>query len=247
MTSAPSCNVLPIILAGGKGTRIATLHPGIPKPVVPVLGTPFVCHLFQQLADAGFEDVVVSIGYEEQKFRSEISRAGTQPLRIHFVAEEQPLGTGGAAAFAARSCGVASQKYLVMNGDSYLGGGWPEQLRNVTENQACILSRWVTDVSRYGALEFENDKLTGFREKSEEGSGWINAGIYLLPRDWLTGLTTGEPFSLEKDVLPQWLAEQKAIRVAFEWGEFLDIGTPETLRMADDFFENRLQKRDTPA
>jgi len=137
---------------------------------------------------------------------------------------------------------VTAKKYLVMNGDSYLGGAWPTHMRSVTENQAFILSRWVADVSRFGALEFERDKLTGFREKSEEGPGWINAGIYLLPGDWLAELMTEGPLSFETDVLPQWLAEEKEIRVSFERGDFLDIGTPETLRMANDFFENQLQK-----
>jgi len=243
----PECNVLPLILAGGKGTRIAALHPGVPKPVVPVLGRPFVCHLFEQLASAGFKEAVVSIGYEEQTFRAAIHSAGPQPLRIHFVAETQPLGTGGAAAHAARNCGVAAEKYLIMNGDSFLGGEWPAKLRCTPGNWAVILARWTADISRYGAIAFQHDLLTGFREKSEAGSGWINAGVYLLPSDWLAGLGSDKPLSLEIDVLPQWLAEERIIHVAFEQGDFLDIGTPETLRMADVFFKEQLQKRRPPS
>jgi mannose-1-phosphate guanylyltransferase len=248
MTSCTLGNALPIILAGGKGTRIAALHPGIPKPVVPVLGRPFICHLFDQLAAAGFQDAIVSIGYEEQTFRSEIAREGPLPLRVSFVAETQPLGTAGAAVWASRSCGVEPEKYLVMNGDSFLGGEWPATMRITPPDHAFILSRWVDDTSRYGALAFQRDsRLTGFCEKTGTGAGWINAGIYLFPSVWLADLEPGRPLSLENDVLPQWLAEGKVIWVSEEPGEFLDIGTPETLRVADDFFKKQLQKQTTPA
>jgi D-glycero-alpha-D-manno-heptose 1-phosphate guanylyltransferase len=143
---------------------------------------------------------------------------------------------------------VEPEKYLVMNGDSFLGGEWPATMRITPPDHAFILSRWVDDTSRYGALAFQRDsRLTGFCEKTGTGAGWINAGIYLFPSVWLADLEPGRPLSLENDVLPQWLAEGKVIWVSEEPGEFLDIGTPETLRVADDFFKKQLQKQTTPA
>lgn len=243
MNTVEGCCVIPIILAGGQGTRIAHLRPGIPKPVVPVLGRPFICHLFEQLAAAGFGEAVVSIGYNAEAFRAELNKAGRHPLSLHFVEESEPLGTGGAVANSVARTRLRTRSWLILNGDSFLVGAWPQVLRrSVCEQQAplieaCILARWAEDRSASGALHLKGDRLAAFQEKCHGGPGWINAGIYLLPDTWLREIPAGVSASLERDLLPAWLAGGRSIRVLTSDDAFLDIGTPNSLAMADAFME----------
>ena len=255
MNTRDGSSVIPILLAGGRGTRIAHLRPGIPKPVIPVLGRPFICHLFEQLAGAGFREAVVSIGYNAEVFRAELHKAGPHPLALHFVDEPEPLGTGGAVAYSIAQARLHPSHWLVLNGDSFLAGDWPTALQRAAPEphsapgqgpgQACLLARWVEDRSASGALEMEGDRLTGFREKCLSGPGWINAGIYLFPDAWLREVPAGKSASLERDLLPAWLAGGRPIRVLPREDAFLDIGTPTSLAMADAFLET--WKPRTPA
>jgi NDP-sugar pyrophosphorylase family protein len=59
-------------LAGGKGTRIAHLHPDLPKPALPVAGRPFLSWILHQLASSGFSSAVIASGYQATELRREI-------------------------------------------------------------------------------------------------------------------------------------------------------------------------------
>ena len=223
-----------LILAGGRGTRIAHLHPNLPKPAVPVAGKPFLAHLLNQLSLAGLERIVISTGH-----LGDVLEAATRPwipdgIEIRWVREEVALGTGGGASWAAMRSNWSPQRWLIMNGDSFLSGDWTQFLPS--ESGAALIARKVPDVSRYGSLMFRGNQLLAFSEKSTRGPGWINAGIYLLPTEWMTEIEIGLPSSLETDWFPRWLGNGRKITVFFSEGRFLDIGTPESLATADDFF-----------
>jgi len=89
----------------------------------------------------------------------------------------------------------------------------------------------VADARDYGALVLgEHGRLTGFREKGGEGAGWVNAGIYVLPRSFLEAIPA-RPASLEHEILPAWIAREPG-RVYCTQAYFCDIGTPERWRKA---------------
>jgi D-glycero-alpha-D-manno-heptose 1-phosphate guanylyltransferase len=77
--------------------------------------------------------------------------------------------------------------------------------------------------------------LRHFAEKGATGGGLINAGIYVMPADWIQELPRDQNLSLEQEILPQWLEQGRAIAVVEENGPFIDIGTPETLVEAEGF------------
>jgi D-glycero-alpha-D-manno-heptose 1-phosphate guanylyltransferase len=77
--------------------------------------------------------------------------------------------------------------------------------------------------------------VTAFAEKGgATGEGWINAGVYLIPRPRLTDIPAGRPVSLEREVLPRWVAAPGVVGVP--GGRFIDIGTPESFAEAEAFF-----------
>ena len=139
---------------------------------------------------------------------------------------------------AARASGLQPQHWLVMNGDSYLGGDWPRLMASKKNGEACLVARQVADTGRYGRLDVNHGKLIGFREKQGGGEGLINAGIYLLPGIWLNGVMKQGALSMENDLIPGWLSEGHTIRVQEADAPFLDIGTPEDYAKADTFFAN---------
>jgi D-glycero-alpha-D-manno-heptose 1-phosphate guanylyltransferase len=220
-------------LAGGRGTRIAHLHPDLPKPAVPVAGRPFLAWILTQLAAAGFRQVVVSSGYRAEELRHTVEPFVPKNMEICWAVEDSPLGTGGGAAWAAQKSGWRPEAWLVMNGDSYLAGFWPDQIRQ--PGGAALVAREVADTGRFGRLEEKAGRLVRFSEKAGGGPGLINAGIYRIPAGWLEAVPQGAAASMETDLIPAWLREGREVGILRESGEFLDIGTPESLALANDF------------
>jgi len=94
----------------------------------------------------------------------------------------------------------------------------------------------VEDTRRFGCVVFDaRGWLEEFREKAEtRGPGWINAGLYLLAWPMISRLPENLPLSLERDLMPQWRAD--GIHCFQSEGPFIDIGTPESLAQAQEFF-----------
>ena len=235
MTGSSDCPV-PLILAGGRGTRISQLFPDLPKPTVPVAGKPFLAWILEQLSKADFTKVVISGGHLFDVLRSEIEPHIPRNIGVVWVNERKPLGTGGGVIHAVRESGLNPKNWLVMNGDSYLAGEWVQTMKESNPLEACIVARKVGDTGRYGRLEAKQGELVAFLEKQGGGEGLINAGIYLLPNIWLNGVMEQGVLSMENDLVPRWLDEGRKIRIQEVDAPFLDIGTPDDYARADAFF-----------
>ena len=83
-----------VVLAGGKGTRLRSVVSDLPKCMAPVAGRPFLAWLLDDLREAGFDHIILSLGYKHEAAEAWVA---TRPDRdsITYVVEEEPLGTGG--------------------------------------------------------------------------------------------------------------------------------------------------------
>jgi NDP-sugar pyrophosphorylase family protein len=109
-----------VILAGGLGTRMASLTAGRPKALLPVAGRPFIDHQLELLAEAGVTDVVICTGYGGAELRSHVEDGAAHGLELRFVDEGDELrGTAGALRLAFDQ-GVLDPSFAVLYGDSYL-------------------------------------------------------------------------------------------------------------------------------
>jgi D-glycero-alpha-D-manno-heptose 1-phosphate guanylyltransferase len=216
-----------IILAGGMGTRLRTLVPDLPKPMAPIAGRPFLEYLIEKLAAGGVRDIVLSVGYRADAISDHFG-ARWGEAAISYVREDEPLGTGGAIALAAR--GWAGGSLLVLNGDTFVNLDFADLVR--WRNGAALgaplgmVLCQVADVSRYGAVHCEAGVVSGFAEKGPGGPGLINAGAYLIdpsifPRFGLSG-----QFSLETDLIQVHLAALRPRAYVTE-AFFIDIGVAE--------------------
>ena len=108
-----------VVLAGGLGTRLLPRVPGVPKAMAPVAGRPFLAWLLDELADAGFRRVVLSVGHLGEAIRSAFG--GTyRSLDLVYAVEASPLGTGGALRHALAVADSRDEPIWVLNGDSIL-------------------------------------------------------------------------------------------------------------------------------
>lgn len=227
--------VTAIVLAGGRGTRLSAIHPDTPKPLVPVLGRPFLDWLTAWLAGFGLRRFIFATGHLSEQIEAWASDGGFPDLDRRCVREETPLGTGGALL---NCLDAASEWVLVTNGDGLVDTDL-SALLSVTHEAGLdggLVGVGMEDAGRYGSLTVSEDGLLrGFREKIP-GRGIVNAGVYLFRRDALRTYDRGGAASLEHDIFPDLIAKGRRLRVVrADHAAFIDIGTPESLAQADAF------------
>jgi mannose-1-phosphate guanylyltransferase len=223
------------VLAGGLGTRLRGLLQETPKILAPIGGKPFLEHLLGWLRRQGARRVVLCLGYRAVDVIAFLGSRDFSPQEIETVVEPQPLGTGGAVAFAGHS--FRSDPVLVMNGDTVVDADLNAFLAAHCHSgaEASILCAQVEDASRYGRIEIDaGERVVRFVEKdpSAGGAAWINGGIYLFSSPVLQRIGQLSTGSLERDVLEKMPAGR--IHAYRAEGSFLDIGTPETLSLAPE-------------
>ena len=223
------------ILAGGKGTRLRTVVSDRPKVMAEVHQRPFLTYLLDQLNGAGFRHVILMTGYMAETVEAAIGHQ-YKSLEVEYSVESEPMGTGGAIRLAEPF--ARGSQMLIMNGDSYCDVDLQALVRSHGQQglAGTLTLSHVPDAGRYGAVDLSDGRVTSFREKEpDSGTGWINSGIYLLNRELIRQISTGENVSLERDCLPRWISE--GIGGFESAGRFLDIGLPETYAQTEQFFQ----------
>src|SRR5579884_678977 len=89
-----------LILAGGEGTRLRPLTSTVPKPVVPLVGLPFISYMIEWLRGHGVDDVILACGFMADGVRQVLGDGSSLGVRLRYVEEPKPLGTGGALKYA---------------------------------------------------------------------------------------------------------------------------------------------------
>jgi D-glycero-alpha-D-manno-heptose 1-phosphate guanylyltransferase len=231
-----------VILAGGFGTRVQHLLPGMPKPMAPVAGRPFLEWVVRYLAKQGMTKVVISTGYLTGVVEQHFQNQPVPGVNVQCVAETEPLGTGGGFLFAVRAAGQSTHAWLVLNGDSLVFADLRLAVAPLSDPaiSGVIVGRTVPDASRYGTLTTnDSGELLGFEEK-QPGVGVINSGVYLLRHALLTEFPAKLPLSFERDVFPALIERGFRLQTVATETPFLDIGTPESLPQAEAFIRDNM-------
>ncbi len=219
------------VLCGGLGTRLRPVLSDRPKSMALVAGVPFLQLLLQRLRSQGVEEVVLGTGYMAEQIEEFFGDGGALGLRIGYSREEAPLGTGGALKLAEP---LLSDPVIVLNGDSYVEWSVAATRELFAKKAATIVMvlQAVPKVDRYGSVTIDGEgRVLEFVEKgSRTGSGLINAGVYLLQKQIVAALPSGEAVSLERDVFPK-LLDGHVYGLVSE-GLFIDIGIPADLQRA---------------
>ncbi len=103
-----------LILAGGEGTRLRPLTSTVPKPVVPLAGQPFISYMIEWLRGHGIDDVILACGFMADGVRGVLGDGSSLGVRLRYVEEPEPLGTGGALKYAEE---LLDERFFMLNGD----------------------------------------------------------------------------------------------------------------------------------
>jgi mannose-1-phosphate guanylyltransferase len=217
-----------LILAGGEGTRLRPLTSTVPKPVVPLVDRPFITFMLDWLRGHGVDDVVMSCGHLADGVRGVLGDGEAVGVRLRYLEEPRPLGTGGALKFAED---LLDDRFLMLNGDTLSDLDLTAQLaaHERTGARATLALYSVEDPSAYGLVRLADDgAVREFVEKpapDQIDTHNISAGAYVLEKSVLDLLEQGAPASIERDVFPRLVGNGLYGHVGS--GYWKDIGTPE--------------------
>jgi len=168
------------ILAGGEGKRLRPLTNTTPKSLLEVNGKPILLWQFEWLVEHGAEDIVLCAGYLREKLIEEVGSGSTHGVRVAYVVEDRPLGTGGALANAKHLL-EKEDVFYVLNGDVITDLD-PSRLKAKVEGGVVGAIALTPLPSPYGIVDFDEKSgvIKRFTEKPSIEEYWINAGVYAL-------------------------------------------------------------------
>jgi D-glycero-D-manno-heptose 1,7-bisphosphate phosphatase len=224
-----------VLLVGGRGSRLGELTRETPKPLLGVAGRPFVLWLVDELRRFGLREILLLAGYRAEQF--ETLFAGAADVRI--LAEEEPLGTGGALRFAADHL---AQRFFFLNGDSFFDINLWDLAAFDPTGEATLAVRTVAEAARYGRVQLENGRITGFAPRASAGGpGLINGGVGVFAKRLVDRIEAGRAVSIEAEIYPKLAGEGRLAGRAYD-AAFIDIGVPQDYERAQSFIPRELRR-----
>jgi len=227
-----------LVLAGGLGTRIRPVLGDVPKLLAPIGERTYLDFLLQWLARFGARRVVFALGHGAKPILDHLNRRPQGSLAIETVVEPTPLGTAGAVRFARGT--LTTDPVLVLNGDSFIDADLCafHAAHCASGAPGTLLCVEVANAGRYGRVMIDGQqRIGGFREKDASflGHAFVSAGVYFLSAALLDEIAAGGAVSIERDVFERLPAGSLAAFAGCF--RFIDIGTPETLALAESVLD----------
>jgi mannose-1-phosphate guanylyltransferase len=221
-----------IMLVGGQGTRLRPLTIGVPKPLLPTAGVPFLAHQIARAAQSGVTRIVMATAYRAEMFAEVFGDGAAFGLEIVYVHEAEPLGTGGGIRNAAASLRSGPEDpVVVLNGDILSGHDLSAQLDLHRKADAAVTLHLVEvpDPARFGCVPTDLDgRVTAFLEKTPNPvTSQINAGCYVFTRRYIDAMPAGRVLSVERDTFPGLIKAGEIVMGYVESAYWLDVGTPQ--------------------
>jgi mannose-1-phosphate guanylyltransferase len=232
-----------VLLAGGKATRLRPLTERAPKAMTPVLGRPFLEHVLAWLVRHDVRDLTLLLGFLPDPIRAYFRDGYQFGVKLTYVVEEQPLGSGGAIKQLEHEL---REPFFALNADVFtdLDLGAMASAHRASGAEASIFLSRVEDPSSYGVCALDRDGwIERFVEKpprEEAPSNLINAGVWLFEPSVLERIAAGRFTMVEHDLFPGLAAERRLYGYVAETPYWIDAGTPERyLQLQRDLLEGR--------
>jgi len=225
-----------VVLAGGKGTRLGGLTRHRPKPMLPVSGKPMLEHIIQQLVEARFTTIYLSVNYLAHVIQEYFGDGSRWGCSIEYVAETMELGTAGSLLLIKDRL---SGPFIVTNGDviTTVDFGAFLDFHVASKHDMTLGVRSYTMQIPYGVVTMGNDGLvTSIAEKPFSTSP-VNAGIYVVDAALLDYIEPGRAFPMTELI-------QAALTQGNRIGAFMihevwdDIGVPAEFIKAQALLED---------
>lgn len=223
-----------VILAGGRGTQLRPYTYEIPKPMLPVKGTPILEHLIKQLKKNNVTDLIIAISYLGEKIKTYFGDGERFGVRIQYSEEDENLLTGGAIKKVKDMLG--NETFLVVHGDILTDFSFTDfiDFHRKENTVATVALTSANDPKEYGQFKLHGTKLVNFYPVTSElklKSNLIHSGIYAFsPEVFQYFPKNKKRFSLE-DLILELIPLKKVSGFVFE-GKWYDVGNPDNYEKA---------------
>ena len=216
-----------VILAGGKGSRIKKLINNCPKPLAGInKNKTFLDYLLNNICKYNINKIFILAGYKGNKIYKAYHGKNINLVPVKCIVEKKPLGTAGSLLQIKKKI---SKKFMIINGDTIFDINFDEFKNNKIKKDEIFIALSKSNYKSPGARLY-NLAIRKKRVIFKKNSKLINAGIYLVNRDFLKNIKPST-FSLENEIIFKLINQKKAKGKIYN-NFFLDIGTPKTLKLA---------------
>ncbi len=234
--SPNSVDIPSVIQAGGMGTRLRPYSLVLPKPLMPVSGTPVLELTIKWLRRNGIKRTFITLGHLGSLIKSVCGNGSQWDIDIEYSEESEPLGTIGPLLLIGKERLHGS--FLLLNGDLITDLDLREFIRH-HRREGALLSVAVTNKQvkiDLGVLECENGRVVAFREKPVHEFK-VSMGIYCLESEVLDLVPAGIPFGFD-DLMLTMLDKGLPVNVFEHKGLWMDIGRPDDFAKAQEVVSN---------
>ena len=220
-----------VILVGGLGTRLRPLTCNTPKPMLPLMGTPFIEWMLTNLRDQGIDEAILAVQYLADRFRDTLGDGSRLGMKVHIIEEPEPRGTAGAVKHVAH---LLDDTTFIFNGDVMTDLDLRAMLAYHRQRQSelTIALTPVEDPTAFGLVETtEAGRITRFLEKprpEEVTTNMINAGTYIMEPHLLDYIPAGQHYMFERGLFPTALQNNHPMFGFASDAYWTDIGKPQT-------------------
>lgn len=223
-----------VILAGGRGRRLAPYTAILPKPLMPIDDMPILEVVVRQLQHAGIRDITLAVGYLASLLEAYFGDGSKWGVRISYSREESPLGTAGPLTLVSG----LERTFLVMNGDLLTTLDYTAMVRFHREHGAvATVGLFDKEVKiDLGVIETDDDHhITGYVEKPTLHYQ-VSMGVYVMEPAVLRYIPAGQKFDLP-DLVRALIADGLPVIGYHFNGYWLDIGRQEDYAQAVELFQ----------
>ncbi len=224
-----------VVLAGGKGSRLAPYTKILPKPLMPISDMPILEVILLQLKAAGINDVVLTVGHLSELLHAFFRDGSQLGIHITYSYEECPLGTAGPIALVPG----LDETFMVTNGDVLTTLNLRELVRFHHEQKAIatIASHHRQSKIDLGVIKKDGDcRITGYIEKPVYDF-LVSMGMYVFEPAVLSYIPRDEYLDFPTLVQKLIAAGERVVAYQFD-GYWEDLGRPDDYERASQDFEN---------
>lgn len=218
-----------VIMAGGKGTRIAQVNATVPKPMIPIEGKPILEYQIETLKKQGYTDIILIVGHMGNVIQKYFGDGSAFGVQISYIVEEQPLGTAGALYFLKDEI---QNDFLLLNGDIIFDVDIQKFLEyHCNQRTAATIFTHPNSHPYDSGIIIADDKnrVTNWLHKEDERLWYknrVNAGLHMFSPRIFESFHEAKKCDLDRDVLKPLIKEGELS--VYDSPEYIkDMGTPD--------------------
>lgn len=234
-----------VIMAGGKGTRIAAINAEVPKPMIEICGKPILEHQINCLKQQGLTEIILIIGHLGHVIETYFGDGSSFGVKIEYIRENEPLGTAGALYYLKDKI---TEDFLLINGDIIFSVNIDKFMRAHKKSGGLVTILTHPNSHPYDSgviITGENGQVSRWMTKEEERMWYkncVNAGLHMISPVLLGRFLEPIKTDLDRDVLKPLINE--GMLFAYDSPEYVkDMGTPERYYAVAQDIENGLVQR----